>query len=502
MDEKCLFKVKLFFLFMRWPLISYRIVLVIFSIAIMIISFMCVYPVASQDITVEPQQDSFDWNIDNDTISASANVWLNNSGYFDLEDLKLDIHLSTLNKLYINSTENIGTVSVGENRDIKLDFSKDTSEISDDVKEHLINNETDVNIKIDIRGGYSYSLIEFDIHFEDILTWDGVVNDVNFLYEQGTVEQTGTGLIIDVPVEVDTNDMLDGQINVDVEMRKEGGKTYDTAQEKFELGTAETLIFSFFLERSEANEFINTSQNIEFESIVRLEGTSFEYSMTKSYHWKRILNNYNLKYDQAEITTESGNQYLTVPMEISTNKNDFIKGDVLTKIGLYNGSKRYSEDEFTIKLGQNESRNLEFRISNKNVKDLVTNSQEITYKTNITLLRYGYTFDYNGKQYEWGAPLNNLDIRNVRYSGNEAFADITFENDSPHSLDLTIDVELYNSADDLVGETQESYYISSGENFDDTLSTTLTGVPEYAVVTVEEGTTGFVYRQEVNVYEN
>ena len=124
----------------------------------------------------------------------------------------------------------------------------------------------------------------------------------------------------------------------------------------------------------------------------------------------------------------------------------------------------------------------------------------LTYKTTIILERYGYTYDYDGEQYYWGAPLDGLNVTNIRYSGNEAIADIVFDNDSPTNLDLTFDVAVYNSAGTLIGETQESYFVPPGASVDDTISATLNGVPDYAVVTITEDVSGFQYQEEVDVY--
>lgn len=504
MSEKCLFNVSLLFLYMRWPLISYRIVLAIFAIVILVISVLCVIPVASQDITVDPQQESMDWDVDNDTISASGNIWINNSGYFDLKDIKLDMHLSTLDELYINSTKNVGNIAVGEDKNIKLDFSKDTDEISDEVKDHLINNQTDVNIKIKLKGGYSYSFLKFDIQFEDILEWDGLINDINFRYEDGTFEEHEDGLRFEVPVDVDTNDMLEGNINVDVSMYNEDEtKLYDTAQEEFDLGTPETLLFTFDLNRNEVNEFVNTTQDIVFISDIDLENTGFSHTVKEVHTWQRILNSYTIHYNDAEITTDSlGNPELTVPMDISTNENDFIYGDIIVDVGMYDESEyRYSGTDVRITLGIDQSAELNFGLSDDDAKELATNSQTLFFKSTITIEEYDYTLNYADETYNWGAPLDGLEISSIRYSGNEAFADIAFGNDSPYELDLTLDVDIFNSAGTLVGETQESYLVQSGESIDDTLSATLSGVPDYAVVTITDNTSGYEYEEEVDVYE-
>ncbi len=502
MDKKRLFNLKQFVRTMRWPLVSYRIILVIFSIAIMIISVLCIYPVAAQDITVEPQQESFNWDVDEDEIKASGIVWVNNSGYFDLEDISIDMQLSTLNELYINSTKNIDEIAVGEDRRVKLNLSKDTDEIPDKIKRHLINNQTEVNFIVDVKGRYSYSLVKFDIEFNDILNWEGLINDIQFRYQDGTVEQKDDGLIVEFPVDVNTKDMLDGKINVNVSMyNEEETKLYDSAQAEFDLGKKETIFFKFYLKRVDANDFINKTQHIKFRSEIDLIGTGLSYTMTEEYTWKRILEDYTLKYHEAGITTDNSAQYLTLPLHVSTNENDFISGDVLIDVGLYHEDKRYSGDNFTITLGQNQTIDLKFKLAHDDAMEIATNSMTLTYRSSITLKRYGYTFDYDGEQYYWGAPLDGLIIDNLIYSGNEAAADISFENDSPTALDLTFEIDVFNSMGDLIGETQESYFIPSGGSIDETLTVSLTGIPDYAVITFREDISGFEYQKEVDVYE-
>lgn len=178
---------------MKWPLVAYRIGLVIFLVAILLIAAMAVVPVLEGDVSVERDQEGIDWSLENETFIGEASVWINNSGYLDFEKIVFDLHVEALEDFQVETTHKVGKISAGEDRKIDLTFSKKISEIPDDVRTHLLRHDTEVNMSVDMSGQYSYALFTFTAERDDVFHWgapfyDLTISDLSYSDGEGMVD--------------------------------------------------------------------------------------------------------------------------------------------------------------------------------------------------------------------------------------------------------------------------------------------------------------------------
>ncbi|MEF8873277.1 MAG: hypothetical protein V5A88_01255 [Candidatus Thermoplasmatota archaeon] len=344
---------------MERPLTAYKIALVIFAVSILVIAVLSVLPLVQEDITVEPGQQGVTWGVKEEELIGEGNIWINNSGNFDLEDISLALDLEALDDLYLTTTEELDEIKVGEDRKVNLRLSKNLSAVSNEVIDHLIYNDTDFEITAKFEGRYTFSLMSFDVSYRDTFLLERVVNDIDY-------------------------DVTDADLFSDA----------------------------------------------------------------------------------------SGNQRLSLPVYLSTNDNELISGDVSIYTAIYDEDEAnlYSEDVFTHTLGRDETIDLNFNVSDTDARELVTTSQTLVIKTNISLERYDFSVRRHDT-FSWRAPLNGLQIKNITYQDeNETVTGrVSFHNDAAERVELTLSAKLYNDEGEVIGDFEEDYRIGADENFEEYL---------------------------------
>ncbi len=164
---------------MKWPLVAYKVGLAIFLVVILLIAAMAIMPVVKGDISVERGEEGMDWSLEDETFTGRASVWINNSGYLDFEKIVFDLDGEVLDDFHINSTQKVGDISAREDKKVDLTFSKKLSEVPDDVKTHLLRQDTEVNVTVNVDGQYSYSLFTFTAEREEVFHWGAPFHDLS-----------------------------------------------------------------------------------------------------------------------------------------------------------------------------------------------------------------------------------------------------------------------------------------------------------------------------------
>ncbi len=485
---------------MKKALIGYKVVLVIFVVIILVIAALSILPVARGDISVEPVQEGVDWEIKDNELTAKGKVWMNNSGNFDLEDIELDLNLEILQKLYVNSTKEVGEIKVGEERLVTLSFSKDIEDISDEVMDHLIHNQTDINISVGFRGKYTFSLFTFDVTQEDTLSWGGLIETLEYNPEEADISKSGENYLITVPVQVSTNDVISGTVDINSDVSWETDVSpIATDQTSIELGTSEDFDLTFEIDQNEMEDFIDRSGTLIFTSQMVLRGSDFSFDLERTIDYTPVLEDYQFHTDNAtlEESTGTSDYLLNIPYNLKTNENDFLSGSIeLTTVMENKTGAISSSDQISITLGEDRNSELKFQISESGVESLITNSQEIQFsyiisKDDLTLT--------SSRVFEWGAPMNDLRVENLEYDrGSEVVSgNIRFKNDSPDSVNFDLTLTIYNQAGDVIGEKTSSFTAEAGENFDEEIQVSIDSgeVPYEGEMEIQHEGTGYTYTE-------
>ncbi|MFP3871818.1 MAG: hypothetical protein ACLFVL_02940 [Candidatus Aenigmatarchaeota archaeon] len=159
----------------KGPLRFYRIVLSLLFMLMILISFLTILPFLQGEVTVEPVESSMDWGVEEDSIVISGEVWVNNSGYFDIEDLVIEFEMSPITEEGESFTaverREVGDVVRDESRNIEISLSKSIEEIPEEMKKQLATLEGDVNMSVKSSGYLTFGLIGFEVDYSDEHRW-------------------------------------------------------------------------------------------------------------------------------------------------------------------------------------------------------------------------------------------------------------------------------------------------------------------------------------------
>ncbi len=366
---------------MKKTLTLYRLFLVLFAVGILITSAFMVIPLIRGDVSIYVHQEDVDWRMEEDQLVTGTNITMNNSANFDIEEIDLTLQLEVLDELFIEVTEELDDIRVGETRREYIRFSKNLENISDETANHLINNDTDINVSYRVKGQYSYALMTFDVVQRDTL------------------------------------------------------------------------------------------------------------------FWRRLLNEVEYDLENAQLT---GDHQLEVPIFVSTNDNDFISGNVNIIVSIFDEdeTKMYAEDSLSIRLGRDLSTELVLSLSEEDSKELMTESKVLLSRMEIAIEGSGFSTIYY-ESIEWGAPMNNFDIRDAYYEEGIFSADVSFINDNPEEFDFIKRGIVYDDEGNVIGSKEESYIVGPGESFEETIEMEIEGIPKEARFEIEDEDTGYIYEEVI-----
>jgi hypothetical protein len=216
------------------------------------------------------------------------------------------------------------------------------------------------------------------------------------------------------------------------------------------------------------------------------------------FEWEPLIKAMEVDTNSTRINYSSEELTISVPYHISTSS--LLSGFANASITIYNGTV---DDEHTlsslltrIPLGEDHNGTLDFVIDKNDTYYLMTHSRTLPVFAEVT--KNAFTFNYS-TEYQWGAPFDNLHIGKLNKTLNSAYVDYSFTNNYKRYLDLSIDIHVYDSSGNLVGQSSDHYIAQRGSYVKRTASVSVTGVPSYAIVKVTENESGWSYefRREV-----
>ena len=207
------------------------------------------------------------------------------------------------------------------------------------------------------------------------------------------------------------------------------------------------------------------------------------------FEWEPLIK--TLEIDAKNATLKYSSDILTISVPYYVNTSSILSGFASADIDIYNGTDILSSAKENIPLGDYYNGTLNFNISKKNTYYLMTHSKNLPILAKVS--KDSFAFNYS-KQYDWGAPFDNLHIGKLNQTMNTAYVDYSFTNNYRRDLDLSIDIKVYNDNGNLVGQSPYHYIAHVGEHVSKNASVSLTGVPNYAIVDVTENISGWTYQ--------
>ncbi|MFW6141802.1 MAG: hypothetical protein ACOC53_04515 [Candidatus Saliniplasma sp.] len=488
---------------MKSQLLVLKIILAVFSVIIIILSVTSVFPAMTGDIEVDiPTEDEIEWDIDENDLYLRGDMWVNNSGYYSMDNINIQVEIVGFNRSLFNDTIYVPSVVMGENKKIELELQTSLDDFTEEELDDLVFEGIDLKIVSYMNANYPFSILNFNLDYESTVEWEGLVE--MFEYDEDYIDLTSNdeGAVVSLPYTVETNEYLSGDSTIELELYDENKEElYSSTELTIPLGVYESDTVDFLIDDPLIEELVFNSQELVLTSQITFSDFDLELEREEIYSWEAPVENLELKYDEARVTYNGGETTLYLPFQVNTPGLD---GDAVVNITVWDEGRtnRYSSDQQTVPLGMDYNGELSFSITGEDVDEFITNSQTLIFDMDITLIEKGIDFNTE-EMYDWGAPLNELDIENIGYSPGTASATFSFTNDSPRTLETEIEIKIYDENDNVVGtkyltyQDDDEYIVSSGEEFRDTVEVGVDGEPAYAEVTFTDDNTGMQFEKRV-----
>ncbi len=499
---------------MEWKLAGVRAVLVGLVVVIVILAVTCVLPPMMEDITIEPpQQDDISWSLEGDEIVLRGDVWVNNSGYYPLEDLNIVMEVQGMNRTLFKDNATVESVPADGRTKVPIELRRDKSFFTEEDINTLIFNETTFIVNADMKTQYPFKLLTFDLEYNDEIPWEGIVKELNINEDEANLRGGGQGSQVEIPVDGETTDQLSDTASIALtlsgnRMGQEEETKYSTDQIDITLGGPFSKNVEFWLDESETEEFIFNDLDLEISAELSFRNFNVTTDYTVYHQWDSPVKYLDFRYEDAAVQEVSQGSELTLPFRVHTS--DRLTGNASVEVSMYRSSTPnddpYSGDQIEVMLGVNTSRELTFTLDEQQSEELITNSQSLDFVADVTLEERGVEFQYESS-YDWGAPLDELQIEGVYFDPGpqEVRGNISFINDSPRELQLVLNITIYNSANQIVGYkemsyvTNDSFLVSPGESFMEELSVEISGDATSGEITFTDANTGMEHEREVQL---
>ncbi|MGM0404804.1 MAG: hypothetical protein ACQEQM_01515 [Thermoplasmatota archaeon] len=492
---------------MKLKLAVLKVILTVLSVLILIISFTSVFPAMTGEIDIDiPSEEEIEWDVQENDLLLRGDMWVNNSGYYSMEDINIRVEIIGFNRSLFNDTIYVPSVEKGENKRIELELQTSLDDFTEEELEDLVFEGIDLKIISDMNANYPFSILHFNLDYESTVEWEGLVETLEYKEDNIDLTSNAEGAVVSLPYTVETNKYLSGESIIELGLYDENKEElYSSTELTVPLGVYESDTVDFLIDDHLIEELIFNSQELVLTSQIAFSDFDQEFEEEEIYFWEAPVEDLDLKYNEAHVTYSAGETTLYLPYQVNTPR---LSGEAIVDIVMLDGERnnRYSSDEQMIPLGSDYHGELNFSIDEQDSEKFITTSHLLLFDMDIHLIDDDISFNTH-ETYEWGAPLNDLEIGNIRYDLTTGTGSATFSfiNDSPRRLEMELDISIYDEDDIEIGskfisyQDNQDYIVNSGEEFIDTIETEVDDVPSYALVTFTDDNTGMQLEKRVEV---
>ncbi len=344
----------------------FKIVSSIFTTIVVILFILAVHssfldPLMNQEMFIElPSEDDIIWSFEDDTLLAETSLTMENNGFYSMQDIEIRYDLFGLDRELFSDTIRVDSLSTGERREIPVSMAIQIDDFEDEVIEDLVFNETDLEVRSHLTARYPFSLMNLDLRYDEILRWDGLVQILEFEYQEASVSSLPDqdGSILSIPYEVETNELLEGDADVDITMYDETMTTvYSTHQITVPLGQRHREDLTFELDESLTEEFITNSQRVKFVSDITFSGAEMSFEYTTEHDWGAPLNDISIENVQHTLNQVRGD------LTFDNDSPRFLQLDINIRVFDADDQLVGTQDEsFNVASGQSVDRTIEVEV--------------------------------------------------------------------------------------------------------------------------------------------
>ncbi len=237
-------------------------------------------------------------------------------------------------------------------------------------------------------------------------------------------------------------------------------------------------------------EYANFTIYAEITAYFMNRGGEIKVHYRNTIPWEPLIKQMDIDRDNATIYYDSstGDMSIYVPYSISTSS--LLSGSAEVNVDIYNGSSVLSYTTVYVNMGEEDRGNMIFNISARDTYYLMTHSMILPIRSTVKYSGMSLEFSEN---YTWGAPFDELHIGEMQTSLNTIWVDYSFTNDYVRDLDLSINTVVYDSSGNIVGSQDDHYIAYVGSNTSRRISVSVSGYPDYAMISITENVSGWHY---------
>ena len=311
----------------------YRDFAILFHIAIFLIIFIAILPVATKSITVEDVGHE-KWSFDGKFVYIDIPITLKNGGVYDINALKVYFKVDNSTSNFINSNQNVGNIPHSSEKDIKIRIPIDMEKIYQLESPNFYHfyNSDDFHINFSFSLKYMLNLVDFETDFNDEVHWEPIIKEFE-TYHPSIINESNNRVKIIIPYTINTASYLSG--NAEFRGKVRGIENMGTFSTTFPLGKKYNGNLEMIFDSKATKGLLTHSQNLHLSGNISIMG--FNIPLERDYYWGAPFN--NLKFE----VLNNGTLHYSFK-----NDADFDMSLHITK-DFYNGTSLvYHEEEYMI----------------------------------------------------------------------------------------------------------------------------------------------------------
>ena len=335
---------------MPWRLIHkfYRYFAFLFHLAIFLIVFLAIFPVAIKSVEVE-RVGGIEWELNGDIVTIMAPITLKNDGFYDIKNMRMDFTVENSTAVFVKTEQNLGNIYRGEVKELYIKIPVNLThlyELEEPNFYHFYNYD-EFTVEFHTSLDYVWGMVHMKSSYINVVQWEPIVKSFD-VYHPNILYQDGGRVEIVIPYRINTASYLKGDAQF-------YGRVYgDGFQGNF--STSITLGKPF--KGNLTLNFDGVYKSILTESqVLHLDGNlkffSFEIPLKTDYSWGAPLNGLKIEVLDNGTLHYSFRNDADFDMNLKISKDYYYQGNLV----------RHDESNIYVSRGEEVSRYEELNIT-------------------------------------------------------------------------------------------------------------------------------------------
>jgi hypothetical protein len=273
---------------MRWGLVGVRSVIVLANVIIALIIILSIIPVVSGGLSISlPQSGVPRSTYEDGAYTLYIPVDVRNDGYFDVEDLRVHLHITDHGAPIIDHYSEPQDIVAGRTTSLNISMVLPLSLLSAEEVRTLAFNHTTLDVQAGISATYSLGLINAEIRVKQSMDWDPLITDIQVDTGAASASLNGTRIDVGVPYRFQASSLIEGRtITMHGELVN-GTRTLSETSKTMVLDRNNNGSMAFVLGPLDALWLATHPADLLIVMDLTMEGTTAQ--LTYPYHWEGIV---------------------------------------------------------------------------------------------------------------------------------------------------------------------------------------------------------------------